>query len=135
MHQKVYHEVLELLVSRTEKLIIGNPEDPLTAMGPVCGRDQEKKILSYIEIGKNEGAKLLIGGRKLTHPPFDRGFFPSPFCRVCYSSTCDREKPGAHPPSDTGEKDRCGHNEYFSAFLSQKDSSEGDLPRKGSTSQ
>jgi aldehyde dehydrogenase (NAD+) len=78
VHQKVYHEVLELLVSHTEKLIIGNPEDPLTAMGPVCGEDQEKKILSYIEIGKKEGAKLLIGGRKLTHPPFDKGFFLEP---------------------------------------------------------
>jgi aldehyde dehydrogenase (NAD+) len=78
VHEKVYHEALQLLVSRTEKLKMGNPEDPLTDMGPVCGRDQEKKILSYIEIGKKEGARLVIGGRKLNHPPFDRGFFIEP---------------------------------------------------------
>ena len=78
VHEKVYDEVLQMLVSRTEKLKMGNPEDPLTDMGPVCGRDQEKKILSYIEIGKMDGAKLVIGGGKLNHPPFDKGFFIEP---------------------------------------------------------
>jgi alpha-ketoglutaric semialdehyde dehydrogenase len=78
VHEKVYDQVLQMLVSRTEKLRMGNPEDALTDIGPVCGRDQEKKILSYIEIGKKDGAMLVIGGRKLKHPPFDKGFFIEP---------------------------------------------------------
>jgi acyl-CoA reductase-like NAD-dependent aldehyde dehydrogenase len=78
VHEKIYDEVLRLLVSRTEKLKMGNPEDPLIDVGPVCGMEQEKKILSYIEIGKKEGAELVAGGRKLNHPPFDKGFFIEP---------------------------------------------------------
>jgi aldehyde dehydrogenase (NAD+) len=47
-------------------------------MGPVCGREQELKILRYIEIGVKEGARLLSGGRKLTGGGYGRGFFIEP---------------------------------------------------------
>jgi alpha-ketoglutaric semialdehyde dehydrogenase len=40
--------------------------------------DQERKILNYIEIGIKEGAGLLVGGRKLTGDPYERGFFIEP---------------------------------------------------------
>ena len=56
----------------------GFPLDPASDVGPVCGEDQEKKILDFIELGKNEGATLLIGGRKLTGGMFDKGFFIEP---------------------------------------------------------
>jgi aldehyde dehydrogenase (NAD+) len=78
VHEQVYDEVLQLLVSGAENLRTGDPEDPRTDVGPVCGREQETKILSYVEVGKKEGARLVTGGRKLTHPPLDRGFFITP---------------------------------------------------------
>jgi aldehyde dehydrogenase (NAD+) len=78
LHEKIYDEMLQYLVSRTRALKIGDPLDPLTEVGPVCGRDQEEKILHYIRVGKEEGANLITGGRKLTADPYDKGFFIEP---------------------------------------------------------
>jgi acyl-CoA reductase-like NAD-dependent aldehyde dehydrogenase len=78
VHEKVYDEVLRRLLSRTQALKIGDPLDPTVDVGPVCGKDQETKILNYIEIGRKEGARLLTGGKKLIQSPYDRGFFIVP---------------------------------------------------------
>jgi acyl-CoA reductase-like NAD-dependent aldehyde dehydrogenase len=78
VHEKVYDEVLRRLLSRVQGLKIGDPLDPTVDVGPVCGKDQERKILNYIEIARKEGAKLLIGGKKLIQTPYDKGFFIVP---------------------------------------------------------
>ncbi|MBA4535950.1 L-glutamate gamma-semialdehyde dehydrogenase [Bacillus aquiflavi] len=61
IHQDVYDEVLEKAVSLTKTLSLGNPEDVNTYMGPVIDKAAFNKIMSYIEIGKEEG-KLMTGG-------------------------------------------------------------------------
>jgi acyl-CoA reductase-like NAD-dependent aldehyde dehydrogenase len=78
VHQRIYEQVVDELVERTEKLRIGNPIDEKTEMGPVASKDQEKKVLEYIEIGKKEGDKLLAGGHKLKGGAYDKGFFLAP---------------------------------------------------------
>ncbi len=78
VHEKVYDQVVDELVERAGKLRIGNPIDEKTDMGPVASRDQESKVLEYIEIGKREGDKLLTGGKKLTGGAYDKGFFIQP---------------------------------------------------------
>lgn len=78
LHEAVYDDVMERLVFRARNLKIGNPLDPTVHVGPVCGQAQEEKVLCYIQIGKEEGAKLLIGGKKLTESPLDKGFFIEP---------------------------------------------------------
>jgi len=78
LHEKIYDEMLQYLVSRTRSLKIGDPLDPLMDVGPVCGRDQEEKILRYLRIGKEEGANLVTGGRKLTGAPYEQGYFIEP---------------------------------------------------------
>jgi aldehyde dehydrogenase (NAD+) len=78
LHKPIYDEMTERLLSRTKKLKIGDPVDPSVDVGPVCGEDQEKKILTYIEAGQKEGAELITGGQKLNGDPFDRGFFIEP---------------------------------------------------------
>jgi acyl-CoA reductase-like NAD-dependent aldehyde dehydrogenase len=78
LHERIYDEMLERLVSRTKALKIGDPLDPAVDVGPVCGLDQERKILEYIDIGKMEGANLVLGGRKLTGGLYDQGFFIEP---------------------------------------------------------
>jgi aldehyde dehydrogenase (NAD+) len=57
---------------------MGDGLDPETTMGPVAGEAQLEKILSYIELGKKEGAKLMLGGKKLTGSPYDKGYFIEP---------------------------------------------------------
>jgi acyl-CoA reductase-like NAD-dependent aldehyde dehydrogenase len=78
LHEKIYSEVLQRLLSRTKALKIGDPLDPVTDVGPVCSHDQEEKILGYIAIGKDEGANLVTGGTKLAGDPYDKGFFIEP---------------------------------------------------------
>jgi len=78
VHEKIYDQVVEELVTRTEKLTVGNPLDEKVDMGPVASADQEKKVLEYIEIGKKEGDKLLTGGKKLKGGIYDKGFFLQP---------------------------------------------------------
>jgi aldehyde dehydrogenase (NAD+) len=78
LHEKVYDEFVSMLLKRLKTFAVGNPLDKKVEMGPVASLDQETKILQYIEIGKKEGAKLLVGGQKLKGPQYDRGFFIAP---------------------------------------------------------
>ncbi len=77
VHEQVYDAIMEQLLSRTKALRVGDPLDPKVDVGPVASAEQEEKILKYIQIGLEEGAKLLCGGRKL-NGQFDRGFFIAP---------------------------------------------------------
>ncbi|MEH7009596.1 L-glutamate gamma-semialdehyde dehydrogenase [Neobacillus niacini] len=61
VHQDVYDEVLEKAVALTKTLTLGNPEDLNNYMGPVIDEKSFKKIMNYIEVGKQEG-KLMTGG-------------------------------------------------------------------------
>ena len=67
-----------MLVKQAEKLKVGDGLDESTQMGPCINQAQLDTILSYIEIGKKEGAKLLTGGEKLTGGDYDKGFFMQP---------------------------------------------------------
>jgi len=78
LHEKVYGEVIDRLVRRTRSLKVGNPLNPSVDMGPVCGPEQELKILNYIDIGVKEGARLICGGRKLKEGDYGKGFFIEP---------------------------------------------------------
>ena len=61
----IYKKFLGDAIERTKKVIQGNPLDTETMMGAQASNDQMEKILSYIEIGKQEGAKLLLGGNRV----------------------------------------------------------------------
>jgi len=55
---------------------LGDPLDPATTMGPLVSRDQQKKVLSYIDVGKREGAELVLGGS--VPEGFDSGSYVAP---------------------------------------------------------
>jgi len=76
--REVIDEFSQKLVRATAKLLVGNGLDHTVQMGPVADEQQQKTILSYIEIGKEEGAELLYGGRKLDGNGFDGGYFIEP---------------------------------------------------------
>ena len=78
VHRAVYDEFVGRLLARLKALRVGDPLDPATDMGPVASADQERKVLEYIAIGRQEGAELLHGGSKLHGGPYDRGFFIEP---------------------------------------------------------
>jgi len=78
IHEGVYEQAMEKLLKRTRALKIGDPLDPEIDVGPVTSADQEKTVLNYIQIGKDEGARLLCGGKKLNGGVYDKGFFIEP---------------------------------------------------------
>jgi aldehyde dehydrogenase len=68
VQDKIYDKFMERAVKRTQAIVEGNPLDPATMIGAQASNDQLEKILSYIDIGKKEGAKVLTGGARRIHP-------------------------------------------------------------------
>ena len=64
VQESIYDAFMERAIERVKKVKQGNPLDAETMIGAQASSDQQEKILSYISIGKEEGAKLLTGGEK-----------------------------------------------------------------------
>lgn len=62
VHESIFEEFMERVKERVAQIKIGHPLDPNTMLGAQASNDQYDKILSYIEIGKEEGAEILMGG-------------------------------------------------------------------------
>jgi alpha-ketoglutaric semialdehyde dehydrogenase len=78
VHKSVYKEFVTRLVERTRKLKVGNGLDSEVDMGPTINQQQLGTVMSYVEIGKKEGAKLLTGGRRLETSEYAKGWFHEP---------------------------------------------------------
>jgi aldehyde dehydrogenase (NAD+) len=76
--QDVYDEVIKRLSERAVKLKVGNGLDESIQMGPCINQGQLDTVLSYIDIGKKEGARMVTGGERLTGGDYDKGFFVQP---------------------------------------------------------
>jgi aldehyde dehydrogenase (NAD+) len=74
----VYGKFVDSLVARAKKLKVGNGLDESVEMGPAVNEAQLKTDLKYIEIGKNEGAKLHCGGHRLEKGDYAHGWFVEP---------------------------------------------------------
>ncbi|SDP57100.1 aldehyde dehydrogenase [Mucilaginibacter sp. OK268] len=62
VHEKIYDKFMERVLARTNAIKMGDPLDSDTMMGAQASNDQYEKILSYLDIGKKEGAEVLAGG-------------------------------------------------------------------------
>lgn len=62
VHRALKERFLARLKERTEAIVLGDPQDEATQMGPLVSFAQREKVLSYIEKGKAEGARLVTGG-------------------------------------------------------------------------
>ncbi|GEL64073.1 aldehyde dehydrogenase [Kozakia baliensis] len=79
VHESIYERFIEKVLPRVKAIKQGDPFDPQTMMGAQNSKMQQDKILSYIEIGKNEGAELLTGGgRPSLGQSFGEGFYIQP---------------------------------------------------------
>jgi aldehyde dehydrogenase (NAD+) len=74
VEEKVYDEFVERSTARARKRTVGDPFDTKTEQGPQVNDEQFDKVMSYIESGKKEGAKLMCGGERVG----DRGYFVAP---------------------------------------------------------
>jgi aldehyde dehydrogenase (NAD+) len=78
VHKSVYSEFVSRFVERVKRLKVGNGLDSAIEMGPCINESQLKTVMSYVEIGKNEGAKLLAGGNRLDGGAHSKGWFHEP---------------------------------------------------------
>lgn len=78
VHEDIYDKFVEDAVKRFEQVKVGLPLDPETQMGSQISKGQMNKILKYVEIGKEEGAKVLCGGYQVTEDGLESGCFIRP---------------------------------------------------------
>ncbi|PCG09975.1 aldehyde dehydrogenase [Sphingomonas ginsenosidimutans] len=62
VHESIYDRFMERALKRVAAIVQGNPLDAATMIGAQASAEQRDKILSYVDIGRQEGAELLIGG-------------------------------------------------------------------------
>ncbi len=79
IQESIYDRFMERAIKRVEAITMGSPLDPATMIGAQASNDQLEKILSYIDIGKAEGAKVLTGGARKHHDgDFAEGYYVQP---------------------------------------------------------
>lgn len=78
VHTSVYNRFLEMFREAASNLRLGNGLKKDTDVGPLINEAQMKRVLSYIEIGKNEGARLILGGKAYKEGDCSKGYFIEP---------------------------------------------------------
>ena len=79
VHESIYDRFMERAIKRVEAITQGSPFDPATMIGAQASSEQMEKILQYIDIGKQEGAKVLTGGERLMKDgELSEGFYVKP---------------------------------------------------------
>jgi betaine-aldehyde dehydrogenase len=78
VHRKIKEAFLQRLVARTNAMRIGDPLDPQTQVGSLISQAHMERVLAYIARGREEGARLVIGGNRVTTSDLANGFFVAP---------------------------------------------------------
>ncbi len=78
LESSLYPRALEQLADKAAKVICGDPFDPGTTQGPQCHQAHFQKVMDYIRIGKEEGARLVAGGDRDTRGTNGKGYFVRP---------------------------------------------------------
>ncbi|MDJ0762235.1 MAG: aldehyde dehydrogenase family protein [Myxococcota bacterium] len=83
VHENIYDAFKSELVRRVGNIPVGHCLDYDTRMGAIISEGQMNAILNYIELGKQEGANLLIGGHRMTEGALSKGYFIAPTVFEC----------------------------------------------------
>ena len=78
LHESIHHRFLADVVARVSKLRIGDPLSEESQMGPVNNKGQYEKVLYYIQSGKDDGARLMTGGKRPQGKIYERGYWVEP---------------------------------------------------------
>lgn len=74
VQEGIYDEFIKKCIEKSKEWKVGDPFDPTVNQGPQIDKTQYEKVLSYIELGKSEGAKLVSGGKACG----DKGYYIEP---------------------------------------------------------
>ena len=78
VHEKIYDKFISELIEKFKGVKVGLPWEKDTMMGPLVNEAQLHKVLEYVKIGRQEGAKLAYGGNRIVKNGLDKGFFMEP---------------------------------------------------------
>jgi len=78
VEESIYEQFVERFVERAKKIQVGPGNELSTEMGPLVSQQHLEKVLSYIEIGKQEGARIACGGNRIETNGLDKGYFVEP---------------------------------------------------------
>lgn len=78
VHESIHEQVMQGILERVQRYRPGIPTDASTTMGALISQAQYDKVLRYIDIAHNEGAKLVYGGKRPDAPALAKGFFVEP---------------------------------------------------------
>lgn len=94
VHSGIKEEFLKRLAERTKTAILGDPLDETTSIGPLVSRQQLDKVMHYLKVGEDEGARLVCGGNAAKVDSFPDGYFvePTVFADVSDDMTIAREE-------------------------------------------
>lgn len=94
LHEKIHDEFVDKFVASAKHIVVGDPRDEHTTMGPVVSAEHRDRVEGYIKSGIEEGAKLILGGQRPKDPPLDKGFFilPTVFTGVTQKMKIAREE-------------------------------------------
>lgn len=94
VHKDIYNKFIKDVSALYNRVKVGIPWEKETQMGPLITKTQLNKVLSYIELGQKEGARLVCGGKKIAGKGLDKGYFiePTIFSEVNNSMRIAREE-------------------------------------------
>lgn len=80
VEESIMEEFLEKFVSATKKLVVGDPSNPSTTTGALVSKEHMEKVLYYINLAKEEGGNILLGGDRpdFSGTEFEGGYFVNP---------------------------------------------------------
>ena len=78
VEEKIYDKFVNSFVERAQQINVGPGDNPESEMGPLVSQEHMEKVLRYIEIGKDEGANVACGGRRIMEDGKGDGFFIEP---------------------------------------------------------
>jgi betaine-aldehyde dehydrogenase len=78
VHRRVRAQFIERLRARSQALRVGDPLDPATQVGALISEEHMQKVLTYIARGREQGARLITGGARVTAGDLANGFFVAP---------------------------------------------------------
>lgn len=94
VERSIYDDALEAMVARGNDVRLGSGLDPATTMGPLVSKEQQERVLGYIEVGEREGAKVALKGDRPQDARLAGGYFvpPTIFYDVDHGATIAREE-------------------------------------------
>lgn len=79
IERSIYDKFKTAFVNRVNQLTVSNPSDPNAKMGAVVSKPHMEKVLSYIDLAKEEGGTILTGGKRvILDTPYDEGYYIAP---------------------------------------------------------